>query len=412
MRYLFGFMCVLALGVMPMVGCGETEGTGGSGGSAASGGSAGTGGMGGGGTGGAGGMGGGGTGGTDLCEGIECDDGNECTDDVCVPADGCEYTPVEGGTVCGGDAGTCQQGSCRVACDEQGILDAIAAGGGPYTFDCGSPMTVMTDAEIVIGNDVILNGEGNLTVDGGGSHGVFSVGRGVTAELHSLTVSGGTTASYGDGISNNGTLTLTNSTVRGNGGGIYNDFGSRLTLTNSTVSGNDGFGIANLGYATLTNSTISGNSEGSLVVVCMLHFLIDCGWFRLINSTVSGNTACLSDIGFECDEPDRLSFATWTHTVIDGVCPETWIAVSNGYNIESPGNTCGLTGTGDQVSITEELLNLGPLQDNGGPTETRALLPGSVAIDVIPVDMCEVDEDQRGEPRDSMCDVGAFEVQP
>jgi len=28
MRYLVGFMCVLALGVMPVVGCGETEGTG------------------------------------------------------------------------------------------------------------------------------------------------------------------------------------------------------------------------------------------------------------------------------------------------------------------------------------------------------------------------------------------------
>jgi hypothetical protein len=39
---------------------------------------------------------------------------------------------------------------------------------------------------------------------------------------------------------------------------------------------------------------------------------------------------------------------------------------------------------------------------------------GCVAIDVIPADMCEVDEDQRGEPRPggSMCDVGSFEVQP
>ena len=41
-------------------------------------------------------------------------------------------------------------------------------------------------------------------------------------------------------------------------------------------------------------------------------------------------------------------------------------------------------------------------------------LPGSVAIDVIPADMCEVNTDQRGEPRPggTMCDVGAFEVQP
>ena len=68
----------------------------------------------------------------------------------------------------------------------------------------------------------------------------------------------------------------------------------------------------------------------------------------------------------------------------------------------------------DQVDVTEEELNLGPLQDNGGPTMTHALGAGSVAIDVIPADACEVDEDQRGEPRPggTMCDVGAFEVQP
>jgi len=38
--------------------------------------------------------------------------------------------------------------------------------------------------------------------------------------------------------------------------------------------------------------------------------------------------------------------------------------------------------------------------------------PGSVAIDVIPEADCDVATDQRGEPRDTMCDVGAFEVQP
>jgi hypothetical protein len=103
-------------------------------------------------------------------------------------------------------------------------------------------------------------------------------------------------------------------------------------------------------------------------------------------------------------------------SLIDGECKVgngvvTW--TSNGYNIESPGNTCGFDPDGtDQVNVTEGQLSLGALQDNGGPTMTHALLPGSVAIDVIPADMCEVDEDQRGFPRDLMCDVGAFEVQP
>jgi hypothetical protein len=76
--------------------------------------------------------------------------------------------------------------------------------------------------------------------------------------------------------------------------------------------------------------------------------------------------------------------------------------------------SCGFDQPTDQVNVSAEDLKLGPLADNGGPTETHALLPGSVAIDVIPTDMCEVDEDQRGEtrPGGAMCDAGAFEVQP
>jgi hypothetical protein len=68
----------------------------------------------------------------------------------------------------------------------------------------------------------------------------------------------------------------------------------------------------------------------------------------------------------------------------------------------------------------EERLNLAPLDDNGGPTETHALLPGSGAIDVIPEAECLDAEgelltiDQRGEPGPggTMCDVGSFERQP
>jgi hypothetical protein len=57
---------------------------------------------------------------------------------------------------------------------------------------------------------------------------------------------------------------------------------------------------------------------------------------------------------------------------------------------------------------------LGPLADNGGPTLTHALLPGSIAIDRIPEAECRATEDQRGEPRPetggTLCDVGAFEL--
>jgi hypothetical protein len=86
---------------------------------------------------------------------------------------------------------------------------------------------------------------------------------------------------------------------------------------------------------------------------------------------------------------------------------------SNGYNLESPGDTCGFGGEGDQASVPADQLRLGPLADNGGLTMTHALEPGSVAIDQIPDGACEVGADQRGEPRPTGggCDVGSFEVQ-
>ena len=87
---------------------------------------------------------------------------------------------------------------------------------------------------------------------------------------------------------------------------------------------------------------------------------------------------------------------------------------SNGYNIEAPSDTCGFDQGTDQVDVSVDDLKLDVLADNGGPTMTHALLPGSVAIDVIPGAACEVDEDQRGvtRPQGAMCDVVAFEVQP
>jgi len=135
---------------------------------------------------------------------------------------------------------------------------------------------------------------------------------------------------------------------------------------------------------------------------------------------VSGNSAIYAPacLPFDCPPvPPSIEIA---HSLIDGECEEeadvTW--VSNGYNIESPGNTCGFDQTGDQASVSAVQLDLGPLADNGGLTMTHALEAGSVAIDQIPEADCQVSEDQRGLPRPVVivgpesCDVGSFEVQP
>jgi hypothetical protein len=186
-------------------------------------------------------------------------------------------------------------------------------------------------------------------------------------------------------INNNGTMTVTNCTVSGNAvglaGAINNSGDGEMTVTNTTVSGNEGgFGaISNEGTMAVLSSTLSGNDENQAIQT----------------DEANGSLIMIS-------------------TVVVGGCVGT--ITSNGYNIESPGDTCGFDHGTDLVNITEGQLELRPLQDNGGPTETHALGAGSVAIDHIPVIDCELDEDQRGQPRPetggTMCDVGAFEVQP
>jgi len=108
--------------------------------------------------------------------------------------------------------------------------------------------------------------------------------------------------------------------------------------------------------------------------------------------------------------------AEFSNVLVRGGCINDVDMTSNGYNIESPEDTCGFDQLTDQ---TPAQLNLGPLQDNGGPTQTHALGAGSVAIDQIPLDAClDADgelltTDQRGieRPQGDACDVGAVEMQ-
>ncbi len=390
----------------------------------------------------------------------------------------------------GGDGVACEGTVCP--CSEAGIRAAIAEGGGPFTFACDGPTTVVTKATISIDNDVILNGEGILTVDGDEAHRVFSLPAGVAADLHQLSIRRGrapgvqfSVEGYGGGIFSGGTLTLTNSTVSGNSanhlaGGIYNNGGTlrltnsavsdntaqsiggiyndgTLTLTDSTVSGNTSEyvgGINNAGTLTLTDSTVSRNASeyaggiNNVGTVTMSNSTIsenepgaiyNHGTVTMINSTLSGNakvtinnagTVTMSNSTLSGNERRHQGIAshiggmlTLTNTLIDSECfisDRDAQANSGGHNVESPGNTCGFDQGTDQVNVSAEDLKLEALQDNGGPTMTHALLLGSVAIDVIPTDMCldadgePLATDQRDEvrPGGAMCDVGVFEVQP
>jgi hypothetical protein len=253
---------------------------------------------------------------------------------------------------------------------------------------------------------------------------------------------------YNDG-SFNGTaaLTLLNSTVTNNiatganpayGGGIYNDarFGgsAALTIINSTVSSNfaigtgilpEFFGIGGGIYSygatlTITNSTISDNRAGG-------DFEAAKGFGggiyndgtrigRISNSTVSHNIAAGNDgVGGGISNEAMLiienSILSYNHAQNAANLGGT--ATSHGYNVCS--DLCGgyFNGPGDQIN-TDPLV--GPLQDNGGPTFTRALLPGSPAMDAgNPTLIPPPWYDQRGPDfwrvRNGRIDIGSFEVQ-
>jgi hypothetical protein len=258
MRYLFGFIFVLALGVM---GCGETADTGVTGGD--------------GGQGGDGAGGDGGTGGTDLCEGVDCDDGNECTGDTCLDGT-CENAPVENGAACGGDSGTCQEGSCRMACTEQGIRDAIAAGGGPYTFDCDGPTTITISKSLVAETDLILDGQGDLTLDGGG------LGSNASLELRGLAFSNLKWA-----ITVLGSLTLIDSRVTDSEQGAIRGGFQGLAIRNTIISGAGSTAIDFLGPGpgTIEYSTVEGSYRHGI----SNSDRVGCGPLTIRNTTVSGN---------------------------------------------------------------------------------------------------------------------------
>jgi len=123
MRYLFGFLCVCALGVMPLVGCNETAGDGGSGGSAGSGGMAGTGGTGGSAV----------VCGNGFVEGDEaCDDMGEsatCNDDCTLAECGDGVLNVTAGEECD-DGNTVAGDGCGPTC----LLPPAALFNGTYFY--------------------------------------------------------------------------------------------------------------------------------------------------------------------------------------------------------------------------------------------------------------------------------------
>jgi hypothetical protein len=220
-------------------------------------------------------------------------------------------------------------------------------------------------------------------------------------------------------ISYNSTLALTGDQV-GNGGGLFNLNGT-ATLANSTLSGNAANGIPGRGTDVsgmgggavnagstlisrliLTSTTVTGNHAnvtGGGLGTGLLDLLAALGTATTLkNSIVAGNSATM--LPADCtSQPTNV--------------PNMF--VSQGYNLEN-GNTCNLTQASD---LTNTDPQLGPLADNGGPTQTHALQPGSLAIDQGHTGSLSTDQRGRTRPIDMNdianaaggdgSDIGAYE---
>jgi len=303
------------------------------------------------------------------------------------------------------------------------LLEALS-GGGLITFEC-SGTVVVPNFRIAV--DTVIDGSGQIVVlSGNNTSRVLRVDGG-TVELRNITVANGKGPSCdpdvpfcfggdGGGIFNNGDLILKNTTITNSSAG------------DGTSGGGNGGGIANqFGTVTLINSTISGNSTGR--IIGQLPTILSgrgggisnwAGEVMLFNSTITNNSASTGNGGGIENSAGSVSLVN--SILADQLSGEDCLGqlVSAGHNLDSDG-TCNLTQPND-LPNTDPVL--GPLADNGGPTETHALLRGSPAIDAGEVvctdpDGAPLTTDQRGEPRpvdgngDSItaCDIGAFEAQ-
>ncbi len=321
---------------------------------------------------------------------------------------------VTNSTLSGNAAGTRGGGIYNTGSDAALTVSNSTLSGNAADFGGG----IYSDGGTVTVTNSTLSGN-SANSDGGG---IYNTGSDATLTVTNSTLSGNLARNVAGGILNHvGTVTVSNSTLSGNGatrlgGGILNGFGGTLTLTNSTLSGNsatDGGGISQGdGTLTVTNSTLSGNSAdasggGILNTVG--------GIATLTRSLISGNSAATADeiyLGTGTVSADAFN--------VFGDSSRTNAEAFFGF---TPGAS-DLTATSDEQNVALANILSTTLDDNGGPTETHALVAGSPAIDLAPSAACAAAPvnglDQRGEPRNvdidgtpsaNECDAGAYEYQ-
>ncbi|HVF66557.1 MAG TPA: Ig-like domain-containing protein [Pyrinomonadaceae bacterium] len=199
----------------------------------------------------------------------------------------------------------------------------------------------------------------------------------ITVVLNNLTITNGRQNDTGAlmvqanaAVTMNG-CTVSNSTSWANdAGGVGVFSGGALTMNNCTVSGNHALllagGIKNEGALTLSGCTVSDNRTDSTPTRGQ-------GIGSYSSTTVIRNTVV---VGNSSGRPEMEGLYTSEgYNVIGDITDDTQ---------NPPAQIAVITpapGTADQIGVSAAAVNLGPLQNNGGPTPTHALLPGSIAVD-------------------------------
>jgi CSLREA domain-containing protein len=320
--------------------------------------------------------------------------------------------------------------------------DCASSGYGADTIDFSvNGMIVLTTWLPYITDTLTIYGPGAslLTMSGNNTVNVMSVLGGGILHLSDVTIAHGGNSNYGGGIYNSGTLNITNTTFYSNtaslyGGGIMNG-GGKLIVTNSTFYSNVagyGGGIYSNGPLTVTNSAFYSNTASvsagggifnqsfNIAIITNTTFysntattvgggLYNEGTLTVTNSTIAYNAAALNAGGVRSSGGTvtlRNTIVAYNTAPLYDNCYSTTGFINGGNNLQFGGAIASSCGVGIPIADPK----LGPLANNGGSTQTMALLPGSPAIDAGNDALCPA-TDQRGahRPIGPHCDVGAYE---
>ncbi|GAB4534686.1 MAG: hypothetical protein Tsb0014_21080 [Pleurocapsa sp.] len=318
------------------------------------------------------------------------------------------------------------------------LREAIALANSNDTISFASNLSngtiTLTLGELSIDKSLTINGLGanNLTISGNNQSGVFLIddrdsSQQIDVSINDLTITQGERSNgsfpeiNGGGIFNQENLSLTNIALidndAGNGGAIYTT--GQLDLQNSLIgqnSGGTGAIYNDGGFLSISNTTMTDNGFAGIGAIVNTAG----GELKLTNSTITNNNSF--DAAVFNGEDSTAAIAS---TIIAGnsgeIIPERddiiGTFISNGNNLI--GNSNGGNGFDEPTDIVGTADNtidakLGDLQDNGGATQTIALLPDSPAIDTGS-NPNNLTTDQRGDGFNRTVgngtDIGAYEVQ-